>query len=176
MEPAGRAIHRVAAIRSRAVLAGDTWCVAIRTLHGAAQGVGGHASISRVRCGPERHAEWRHLCVTVCVDSNARPTAGTRGAVAATAVLDCDAAERAPRIHGDHSHAAAHAALEGAGPLRVARRARPHQAANRAAPRRRVPAPSWPSRPHAHHSSPHPRPGQLLLMDQQIASTLPLAQ
>ena len=67
------------------------------------------------------------FAVTVRMDSNARPTAGTRGAVAATAVLDCDAAEREPRIHGDHSHGAAHAALEGAGPLRVARRARPHQ-------------------------------------------------
>jgi hypothetical protein len=31
-------------------------------------------------------------------------------------------------------------------------------------------------RPHAHHSSPHPRPVQLLLIDQQMASTLPLAQ
>ena len=116
------------------------------------------------------------FAMTVRMDSNARPTAGTRGAVAATAVLDCDAAERAPRIQGDHSHAAAHAALEGAGPLRVARRARPHLAANRAAPRRRVPAPSWPSRPHAHHSSPHPRAVPLLLFDQQIASALPLAQ
>jgi hypothetical protein len=33
-----------------------------------------------------------------------------------------------------------------------------------------------PSRPHAHHSSPHPRAVQLLLIDQQIASALPLAQ
>ena len=33
-------------------------------------------------------------------------------------------------------------------------------------PSRQVPAPSWPSRPHAQHSSPHPRPVQLLLLDQ----------
>jgi hypothetical protein len=31
-------------------------------------------------------------------------------------------------------------------------------------------------RPHAHHSSPHPRPEQLLLIDRKIASALPLAQ
>ena len=62
LEPAGRAIHRVAAIRSRAVLAGDTRCVAIRTLHGVAQGVGWHASIPRVRVGRNATAEWRHLC------------------------------------------------------------------------------------------------------------------
>jgi hypothetical protein len=31
-------------------------------------------------------------------------------------------------------------------------------------------------RPHAHHSSPHPRAVQLLLIDQQIASALPLSQ
>ena len=31
-------------------------------------------------------------------------------------------------------------------------------------------------RPHAHHSSPHPRAVQLLLIDQQIASALPLTQ
>jgi hypothetical protein len=30
--------------------------------------------------------------------------------------------------------------------------------------------------PHAHHSSPHPRAVQLLLIDQQIASALPLTQ
>lgn len=35
-----RTIHRVAAIRSRAALTGDTRCVTIRTLHGGAQGVG----------------------------------------------------------------------------------------------------------------------------------------
>ena len=37
VEPAKRTTHRVAAIRSRAVLAGDPRCVAIRTLHGVAQ-------------------------------------------------------------------------------------------------------------------------------------------
>jgi hypothetical protein len=84
------------------------------------------------------------------MDSTARPTAGTGGAVTATSALDCDAAERALRIHGDHSHAAAHAVFEGAGP-------RPSPAA-------------------CHHSSPHPRAVQLLLIDQQIASALPLAQ
>lgn len=55
IEPAQRAIHRVTAIRGRAV-AGGTRCVARRTLHGAAQGVGSHASIPRVRCGPQRHS------------------------------------------------------------------------------------------------------------------------
>ena len=151
--------------------------MAIRTLHGAAQGVGGHASISARPMWPGTPQQNGAIfAVTVRMDSNARPTAGTGCAVAATAVLDCDAAEREASNSRDHSHAAAHAALEGAGPLRVARRARPHQAANRAAPRRRVPAPSWPSRPHAHHSSPHPRPVQSLLIDQQIGSTLPFAQ
>jgi hypothetical protein len=116
------------------------------------------------------------FAVTVGMDSNARPTAGTGDAVAATPVLDCDAAEREASNSRDHSHGAAHAALEGAGPFRVARRSRPHHGANRAAPSRRVPASSWPSRPHAHHSSPHPRAVQLLLLDQQIASALPLAQ
>ena len=155
MEPAGRAIHRVAAIRSRAVLAGDTWCVAIRTLHGAAQGVGGHASISARPMWPGTPQQnGATFALTVRMDSNARPTAGTGCAVAATAVLDCDAAEREASNSRDHSHAAAHPALDGAGPLRVARRARPH----------------------AHHSSPYPRPVQLLLIDQQIGSTLPLAQ
>ena len=147
--------------------------------HSARRRAGCRLGTGRFRAsevGRHAAAEWRHLCHDPRMDSNARPTAGARGAVAATAVLDCDAAERAPRIHGDHSHAAAHAALEGAGPLRVARRARPHQGANRTAPCSRVPAPSWPSRPHAHHSSPHPRAVQLLLLDQQIASALPLAQ
>jgi len=46
----------VAANRSRAVLAGDTRCVAIRTLHSVAQGVGWHASVPRVRGGPQRHS------------------------------------------------------------------------------------------------------------------------
>jgi AcrR family transcriptional regulator len=56
LEPGGRAIHGVAAIRSRAVLAGDTRRVDIRTLHGVAQGVGWRASIPRVRDGPQRHS------------------------------------------------------------------------------------------------------------------------
>jgi hypothetical protein len=78
------------------------------------------------------------------MDAKARPTAETGDAVAATPVLDCDAAER-----------------EACQPCGVSRR---------------VPAPSWPSRPHAHHSSPHPRAVQLLFLDQPIASALPLAQ
>jgi hypothetical protein len=83
------------------------------------------------------------FAVTVGVDSNARPTAGTGDAVAATPVLDCDAAEREASNSRDHSHGAAHA-VEGAGPFRMARRGRPHQGANRAAPRRRVPASALP--------------------------------
>ena len=153
----------------------DVWLYALCTASRRVSAGSGRFCASEV--GRNATAGWRHLCVTVRMDSNARPRAGTRGAVAATAVLDCDAAERAPRIHGDHSHAAcSRCSRRPAGPLRVARRARPHHAANRAAPRRRVPAPSWPSRPHAHHSSPHPRAVQLLLLDQQIAPALPLAQ
>jgi hypothetical protein len=124
MEPAKRASHRMAAIRSRGVLAGSTRCVAIRT---ARRHAGGRLArvIPRVRCGPQRHSR------------------------VAPSLRDCPVwtPMRDPRLEQD-------APSRQAGCLR--RRGR--------------------HRPHAQHSSPHPRRVQLLLIDQQIASALPLAQ
>jgi hypothetical protein len=116
------------------------------------------------------------FAVTVRMDSNARPTAGTGGAVAATPVLDCDAAERELEF----------TVTTRTEPLTLPSKA-PDRSGWRGAPGR----PKEPTvraeqagactigvvhQPHAHHSSPHPRPVQLLLIDQQIASALPLAQ
>ena len=56
MEPAGRAIHRVAAIRSRAVLAATrgVWLYALCTAPRRVSA--GTRRFPRVRCGPERHS------------------------------------------------------------------------------------------------------------------------
>ena len=141
VEPSKWAIHRVAVIRSRSWQATrGVWLYALCTASRRVSAGTRRFRASEWAATPQQH-NGDIFAVTVRMDSSARPTAGPRGAVAATSVLDCDAVGRAPRIQGDHSHAAAHAALEGVGPFRVARRARPHQGANRTAPSRRVPAP-----------------------------------
>ena len=85
MEPLKSAIHRAAANRSRA-MQGGTRCVATRTLHGAAQRVGWHASIPRVQCGPApREQNGAIFALAIRMDSNGGPTAGTGRAVEANA-------------------------------------------------------------------------------------------
>lgn len=175
--PAWRAIRRVADIRSRSVRAGD------RAVSGYTHSARRHAGcrLARVDSARPRWAATPQrngaiFAVRLRMDSNARPISHTGGAVLATSVLKCDSAERALRIHGDHSRATSQGVLEGDGPLRVAPRARPHQAANRAASAGGCLHHCGRPRRHAHHSFRHPRAVQLLLIDQRIASALPLAQ
>jgi hypothetical protein len=77
MEPAQRPLHRVAAIRSRAPLAGGPWCVAIRTLHGVAQGVGLHESIPRAMWAATPQQNGAIFAMAVGRKSYARPAART---------------------------------------------------------------------------------------------------
>jgi hypothetical protein len=60
----------------------------MRTLRGAAQGEGGHASIRRPIWPETPQQNGAIFAVTVRMDSHARPTAGTGGAVAATPLID----------------------------------------------------------------------------------------